>query len=72
MGVCCWELRVDEKDVQTEVLKRMSPGQRLKAAMRLYWSARRLKAGWIRQHHPDWTKEQVEKAVREAFGHARA
>ena len=62
---------MDQQDMQTGVLRRMSPGQRLKAAIRLYWGARRLKAAWFRQHHPDWTAAQVEAAVREAFAHAR-
>lgn len=62
---------MDQQDIQTEVLRRMTPGQKLHAALRLYWSARQLKAAWIRQRHPDWTDEQVEQAVKEAFTHAR-
>jgi hypothetical protein len=62
---------MDQQDIQTEVLRRMTPEQKLHAALRLYWSARQLKAAWIRQQHPDWTDEQVEQAVKEAFTHAR-
>jgi hypothetical protein len=40
--------------------------------MQMYWSARELKAGWIRQQHPDWTEQRVEEAVREAFLNARS
>jgi len=32
-------------DIQKEIFKRMTPEQRLKAAMRLDWSARRLTTG---------------------------
>ncbi len=38
---------------QLKALKAMTPAQRLKAAMNLYWSARRLKAGWLRKMHPE-------------------
>jgi len=64
-------LRTGETDVQIETFKKMTPEQKLKAAMRLYWSARRLKTAWIRQQHPEWTKEQVEQTVKEAFVNAR-
>jgi hypothetical protein len=60
-----------QDDVQTQALKRMTPEQKLQAAMWLYWSARELKAAWIRSRHPDWTPEQVEQAVREIFANAR-
>ena len=60
-----------QPDMQVEVLKRMTAEQKLKAAMRLYWSARRWKGAWIRHQHPDWTEEQVEQAVGEAFANAR-
>ena len=63
--------RSSQDDVQTRVLRRMTAEQKLRAAMRLYWSARELKAAWIRSRHPNWTKEQVEKAVREIFANAR-
>ena len=60
-----------ERDIQTEVLKRMSPQQKWHAALRLYWSARRWKAAWIRHQHPDWTEDQVQQTVREVFANAR-
>lgn len=54
-------------DVQTEIFRRMTPTQKLQASMRLYWSARELKAAWFRSEHPEWTEAQVKAAVREAF-----
>ena len=59
------------REVQLARFRAMTPAERWKAAHNLYWSARRMKAAWIAHHHPDWTKEQVEAAVREAFMHAR-
>lgn len=62
---------MSENDIQIDVLKKMTGGQKLKLAMRLYWSARRLKAAWLRQQHPDWTEEQVQRQVTEIFKNAR-
>ena len=61
----------EQDDIQTQVFRRMTAEQKLQAAMQLYWSARELKAAWIHSQHPDWTGEQVEKAVREVFANAR-
>jgi hypothetical protein len=57
----------EPSDPQTEILRRMTPEQKLRASMRLYWSARELKAAWFRAEHPEWTEAQVKKAVRDAF-----
>jgi hypothetical protein len=54
-------------EAQTEIFRRMTPEQKLRAAMRLYWSARELEAAWFRHEHPEWTEAQVKAAVREAF-----
>jgi hypothetical protein len=59
------------EQIQVEIFKRMTPGERWAAAERLYWSARRLKAAWLRSMHPEWTESQVEQAVKEAFMHVR-
>lgn len=55
------------EDPQVEIFRRMTPEQKLRAAERLYWSARELKAAWFRHEHPEWTEAQVKKAVRDAF-----
>jgi hypothetical protein len=59
------------RELQLEIIRRMSPSAKLDAAMRLYWSARRLKAAALRQDHPDWSEEALTKAVNEAFMYAR-
>ena len=46
--------------------------KRLKAALRLYYSARALKAAALRDRHPDWREEEVNARVREAFLYARS
>lgn len=63
--------KYDANAVQVEILRRMSQVERLKAAERLYWSARRLKAAHLRALHPDWTAERVDNVVKEAFTYVR-
>jgi hypothetical protein len=55
-----------------QVLQAMTPEQKLKAAERLYHSARQLKAAALRAEHPDWTDEAIRRAVRMIFLHARS
>jgi hypothetical protein len=61
-----------ENDIQFSILQAMSPEKKLKVAMRLYHSARELKAAWIRQQHEEWSEREVQLAVREAFINARS
>ena len=56
---------------QIEAFRAMTPARKLEVAMQLCWSARRLKAGWLRKIHPDWTEDRVEEEVRRIFLHAR-
>lgn len=52
---------------QIAAFRRMSPAEKLDLAMSLYWTARTLKADWLRQQHPDWTEDEVQAKVREIF-----
>lgn len=45
----------------------MTPEQKLRAAMRIYWSARAIKAAALRAEHPEWSDEALARAVRDAF-----
>jgi hypothetical protein len=56
---------------QFELLRRMTPQQRWRAAHRLYWTMRRHKTAFLRHLHPGWTSEQVNDEVRRIFLHAR-
>lgn len=58
--------------IQIEIYRKMTPGQKWQVSRDLYWSARRLKAAWLRQIHPNWTEEQVQNEVRELFLYARS
>ena len=42
---------------QLAIFGRMAPERRLSLAEQLYWSARDLKAAWLRAQHADWTEE---------------
>ena len=53
------------------ILRAMTPAQKLRAAQRLYYTAREIKAAGLRLHHPEWTDEQIQAAVREAFIYVR-
>jgi hypothetical protein len=59
-------------DAQGKIISKMTPQAKLKVAMDLYWSARQLKASWLRHLHPDWSPQQIEKTVKELFLHARS
>ena len=56
---------------QIEAFRRMTPERRLELAEGLYWSARGLKAAWLRAEHRDWSEEQVSREVTRIFLHAR-
>ena len=54
------------------IMQAMTPAQKLRAAERLYYSARQLKAAALRAEHPDWSEEAIRLAVREIFLYARS
>ncbi len=49
----------------------MTPGQRLKQALRMNRTMRELMATGFRDRHPDWTEAQVKRAVASRILHAR-
>jgi hypothetical protein len=57
---------VDDPE-HAKILGRMTPADKLQAAMRLYWSARALKTAAVRQQHPEWSDAEVAAYVRELF-----
>lgn len=57
---------------EKSILQRMTPGERLQAFTLLYRSARNIKASALRAFHPDWTEQQVQAALREAFLYGRS
>jgi hypothetical protein len=50
----------------------MTPEQKLRLVLRLYYDARELKASALRVQHPDWPEETIEAKVRGIFLRARS
>jgi hypothetical protein len=49
----------------------MTPEQKLKVLLSLYYSARKLKLAGLREQHPDWSEDKLRDKVREIFLYAR-
>ena len=56
---------------QYEIYRQMTPQRRLALAESLCWSARKMKAAWLRSLHKDWTEIQISKEVACIFSNAR-
>jgi hypothetical protein len=56
---------------QFEAFRHMTPERRLALGEGLYWSARDLKAAWLRAQHPHWSEADVAREVTRIFLHAR-
>lgn len=56
---------------QIQLFKKMTPGQKLRLALDLYKSARKLKAAGLRMQHKNWTEDQIQEKVKEIFLYAR-
>ena len=56
---------------QIAILRRMTPERRLALAEGLYWTAREMKAAWLRSLHADWSEDQVSREVARIFSNAR-
>jgi hypothetical protein len=49
--------------VTVEILRKMTPEQRLKQAFAMWETAKTLTRGVLRQEHPDWTEERVQREL---------
>ena len=56
---------------QIELYRLMSPSQKIRIALRLYYSAWQLKESGLRVHHPEWTQEELQEKTKEIFLYAR-
>ena len=57
---------------QIKIYRLMTPAQKLDVSLKLYHSAKALKAAALKQQHPDWSAEEIKKKVTEIFLYARA
>jgi hypothetical protein len=56
---------------QVAIYRAMSPQKKLEQAARMRANARRLLAIGFRDRHPEWTEQQVNRAVADAILYAR-
>jgi len=56
---------------QRRIFRSLTPEKKLDIALRLYYSARDMKAAGLRMQNPDWTEEKIQTKVREIFLYAR-
>jgi hypothetical protein len=56
---------------QRRIFQAMAPEQKLNIALRLYYSAKELKAAGLRVQNPDWSEETIRENIREIFLYAR-
>jgi len=59
------QLRAEE--LQSDLIRKMTPGKRLSTAMALYQTAWEIKKSGLRAQHPDWTDEAVAARARRVF-----
>lgn len=52
------------------MLQGMSGEQKIRSAMALYWTARKIKAARLREQNPAWPEARVEAEVKRIFMHA--
>jgi hypothetical protein len=55
------------EEIETAILRRMSPAQKLAVMHTLWRMAWNLKLAGVRMQHPEWTGAQVSARVREIF-----
>ncbi|MGD8649925.1 MAG: hypothetical protein PVJ77_25545 [Desulfobacterales bacterium] len=55
---------------QKKIYQLMTAAQKLDISLKLYYSAKALKAAAIKEQHPDWNEEKINKKVNEIFLYA--
>jgi len=55
---------------QKKTYQAMTPEQKLRVALDLYYSARELKTAGLKNQHPEWTEDAIRQKVREIFFYA--
>ena len=55
------------EEIETAILRRMTPAQKLAVMHTLWRQAWNLKVAGVRMQHPEWTIAQVAARVREIF-----
>ncbi len=53
--------------LQSELIRAMTPTQRLQTAQDIYDTAWQIKESGLRSQHPDWSSEQITAKTRRVF-----
>ncbi|MBU4426599.1 MAG: hypothetical protein L6406_07225 [Desulfobacterales bacterium] len=56
---------------QKRIFQTMTPDDKLRIALRLYYSARELKEAALRDQNPGWSEEKIKANLIEIFLYAR-
>ena len=56
---------------QKKAYQAMTPEQKLRVALDLYYSAKKAKAAGLKKQHPEWNMEKINQKVRKIFMYAR-
>jgi hypothetical protein len=56
---------------QRRIYQSMTADQKLRIALRLFYSARQLKLADLRGQNPDWTEKEIQEKLRQIFLYAR-
>jgi hypothetical protein len=59
-------------DLQTQLVRAMTPEEKIRRAAEMYLAAWELKAAWIRQQQPELSEAEVQDSVRALFRDAGA
>jgi hypothetical protein len=57
---------------QKKAYQAMTPEQKLRVALDIYYTARELKTAALKRQHPEWTEDVISQKVREIFLYASA
>jgi len=62
----------DDASQTKKIYQAMTPEQKIKIVFDLYHSARELKRAYLKELHPDWSENKIQKKFREIFLYARS
>jgi hypothetical protein len=58
-------------DLEKQIFSKMSAEKKLELSLNLYYSARQLKEAALKEQHPNWSPDKIQKELREIFLYAR-
>jgi hypothetical protein len=59
-------------EIQNEILGKMTPTQKIRLSLSLYYSAWEFKAAWLKEIHKDWSEGQIQHEIKRIFTNARS